>query len=334
MKVHGRIALLAIGALALVLPASASAKTATKHHLEMYKVEQHLTLDEFDSATPTLGCPNGDIATDGMWRIDHVDQYNFQLADDDETPWAIYNAIEVSQAESTSLSTYKFKVTNKTSAEAQIKFWLTCLGDKTAPDTYQHNLSVRTPSWHTTSAAGGDGFIEADTETLGANWGCNDDEVVIAPSWRTVAGSAEIAKSYPFKHAGATFFHADEWQWGFWVKTGTQVEVGVRCLKLLTDDDPSGGKLHNHKIYAYLTDSPVQHFNRGNSQWEHKINCRHDQKGLVGGFDVYDAGHAWYWLGMDPRIKSRSYLTYGTGASGDYYLICFNDRTSSPRYHS
>src|SRR4029079_8392234 len=96
MRMHGRAALLALGLAALLLiPASAGAKTATKPHLDMYTAEQHIRLGESESGTYTLSCPNGDIAADGMWRIDEVGPYNPQLADPDEPPWTIASGVDV-----------------------------------------------------------------------------------------------------------------------------------------------------------------------------------------------------------------------------------------------
>src|SRR4051812_23321732 len=136
MRVKARLIMGAAMVLAVAaLPASASAVTATKHHLDMYKAEQHITLPEYDSGTYTLSCPNGDIAADGMWRIDEVGPYNAQLADDDELPWNIATGVSVLAAFPSGNSTYTYKFSNNTSETAQLKIWVTCLGKKTSADT-------------------------------------------------------------------------------------------------------------------------------------------------------------------------------------------------------
>src|SRR5688500_6410181 len=46
-----------------------------RHFLKMYKVEEHLDLEPAEFKTVRVECTEPtDLATDGMWRIDHVDQ--------------------------------------------------------------------------------------------------------------------------------------------------------------------------------------------------------------------------------------------------------------------
>lgn len=314
-----RLVLGLVAALFVVLPVSgATAKTSTKHHLDMYKVEQHATLDEYDSFTFSLSCPDGDIAADGMWRIDDVDQYNFQLADDDEDPWNIATAIDVIWAYPTGLSSYSFKVRNNTSGEAQVKFFLTCLGKKTAPDTEQHSL-VYTSDDHTDYGP----FNEQDFFPANTAMECGSNEIFIQPGFKVNAGHATIFASYPSSNLR-------RWTYGFYVKApATEITTYGRCLNIRT----SYTNGHRHRIYPYYRTAPVFHFNRGNGVWDHKINCGDNQKGLIGGFNLHDGvhhwnDHTWHWLGMDPRIKSRVFKTFGTTSGGDYYLVCVNDRTS------
>jgi hypothetical protein len=300
------------------LPASASAVTATKHHLDMYKAEQHVTLPEFDTNTYTVSCPNGDIAADGMWRIDEVGPYNPQLADDDELPWTIATGVSVIAAYPSGNSTYTFTFQNNTSDNAQLKLWVTCLGSQTSADTHQHPLVTTgfTAPNHVDNA-GLQSYAHANT--------CGAGDIVISPGFRINAGDARIVGSFGSNNL-------QDWTWKFRVNApNTNIDVFARCLKGFTDYFNGAPKNHRHKIYAYFTTAPVQHFDKGNGVWEHQISCRDDQKGLVGGFDV-SGDPSWYWLGMDPRIKTRAFKTYGTGAGGSYSVICVNDRTSRPFY--
>jgi len=299
------------------LPASASAVTATKHHLDMYKAERHVTLPEYDTSTYTLSCPNGDIAADGMWRVDEVGPYNAQLADDDELPWTIADGVSVTAAYPSDHSTYTFVITNNTSENAQLKLFVTCLGSKTSADTHQHNLLTTSPFWtdkHTTGAGGQFDYPHAGT--------CGPGDIVISPGFRINSGEARIVGSF-----GSA--NLRDWTWKFRVGGAVDIDVFARCLKGYTGYHPGAPKNHRHKIYAYLRTAPVQHFDKGNGVWEHQISCRDDQKGLVGGFDV-SSNPDWWWLGMDPRIKARAFKTFGTGAGGSYSLVCVNDRTSRP----
>ena len=317
MRVKARLAAGAVIALALAaLPASASAVTATKHHLDMYKAEQHVTLPEYDTSTYTLSCPNGDIAADGMWRVDEVGPYNPQLADDDELPWTIADGVSALAAYPSGNSTYTFVFSNNTSENAQLKLFVTCLGSKTSADPHQHPLvtTAFVTNNHTTVAGGQFDYPHANS--------CDSGDVVISPGFRINSGSARIVGSY-----GSA--NLRDWTWKFRVGEPTSIDVFARCLKGFTGHFGGAPKNHRHKIYAYLRTAPVEHFNKGNGVWEHQISCRDDQKGLVGGFDVSHDPH-WWWLGMDPRIKARAFKTFGTGAGGTYSLICVNDRTSRP----
>jgi hypothetical protein len=324
MTFHGRIAVLALGALALVLPASASAKVETKHHLEMYKQEQHITLPEYDTNTYTLSCPGSDLAADGMWRIDEVGPYNAQLADDDESPWTVGTGVSVIAAWPSASDTYTFTFRNNTSEDAQMKIWVTCLGDKTAPDTHQNDL-VAGPITSVDYDYTGSGQSVQPNATATS---CASGEFFITPGFKVNTGQAYLFASTPG-------VNLRDWTYGFYVELpGTSLTVYGRCLEDFTDYAPLP-QHHRHKIYAYLK-TTAQHFNRGNGTWEHQIHCGDHQKGLVGGFHLGNGfgwnNYTWYWLGMDPRIKSRSYHTLGTGNGGSYYLVCFNDRTSRPFY--
>jgi len=322
MRLHGRgrAALLALGSLLLLIPASASAKTATKHHLVMDKAEQHITLDEFQSGTYTLSCPNGAIAADGMWRIDHVDQFNPQTADPDESPWDLSSGVTVLGSYPSGPSQYTFRFRNNTSGEAQLKVWVTCLGKTTAPDTHSHPFQVSGINTFTYGPLGQQDFVPSNNDIP-----CASDEIYISPGWNVTAGEATPFSSYPENNLY-------QWSYGFYVTSpNTSITVYGRCLKYKT-----GVALgHLHKIYADRRTGPVEQFNKGNGVWEHQISCDEHQKGLVGGWSLFNPGHhwdnfPWHYLGMDPRIKARDFRTYGVGANGQWFLVCVNDRTSRP----
>lgn len=321
MRMHGRAALLALGLAALLLiPASAGAKTATKHHLDMYKAEQHITLGESESGTYTLSCPNGDIAADGMWRIDEVGPYNPQLADPDEAPWNIATGVSVLGSYPSGNSQYTFRFRNNTSEDAQLKIWVTCLGKTTSPDTHGHSFVVGNIKTKGYGPLAQQDFVPSNNDIP-----CAADEVYIAPGWNVTAGNATPFSSYPEPNLS-------QWSYGFYVTSpNTALTVYGRCLKYRTG--VTNG--HLHKLYAEHRNGPVEHFNKGNSVWEHQISCGEHQKGLVGGWSMFDPSQhwnnfSWYFLGMDPRIKTRAYKTFGTGAGGQYFLVCVNDRTSRP----
>src|SRR5688500_5555179 len=63
----------AVAIAAIGMPSSALA--GKSHHLSPYKVEEHVELEGEDGEY-TLSCKNDDVAIDGMWRVDNVDQDN------------------------------------------------------------------------------------------------------------------------------------------------------------------------------------------------------------------------------------------------------------------
>jgi len=281
--------------------------------LQMYKVEQHLTVLEDEGVVEkSVACPNGDIAADGMWRVDQVD-YNAQL--DSGGPYDLHNGVSVLAAENTDLSTYAFKVANNTESDVQLKLWVTCLGKKTAPDTHQHDLVVTGPKTKTVSWSAGQNVSSS------ADLKCASGEIAIAPGWNITGGSGEIFRSAPSQGL-------DSWQFGFSAgESPTTIATSVRCLKLKTGTTNG----HAHKLQSGPVTTGGQAFDKGNGVKETIVNCGEHEKGLIGGFDVadgdgdYDASKL-SWLGMDPRLKSRAYKTLGTGHAPELVLVCVGDR--------
>ena len=94
--IHGRIAAVALAAAGVTFAMTASASADSRHHLQMYKVEKQVSLQPGLNPEQTLSCNNGDIAADGMWRIDQVD-YNAQLDAATAPPggWNLANGVTV-----------------------------------------------------------------------------------------------------------------------------------------------------------------------------------------------------------------------------------------------
>jgi hypothetical protein len=337
VKVQGRIGLAAIAAASLALPATAGATTAKKHHLDMSKVEQHVTLQAKQVKDFSVTCPNGAIAADGMWRVDEIGPYNPQVAPAGELPWTLASGVSVRAAypDEHDVSTYRFTLRNNVSQDAQLKLFVTCLGAKTAPDTFQHKLYTYDRDTRDAAHGGDDQYVDATIHQAGfdpadANvatklQGCKGGSIFISPGFRIDAGEAEIFASYPATN------NLRQWKYGFYVQSAnTDITVFGRCLDLRTSKEDG----HKHELSYERRFDPVRHFDRGNGVWEHKIACDQHAKGLVGGFDVRGPeswgwnDHQRDWLGMDPRIKARAYSTLGAG--GDHYLACIGDRTGKP----
>lgn len=122
---------LAIGAFGL--PSTAVA--GKSHHLKLYKVEDHIDIE--GDLDYTVSCKPGDIATDGMWRIDDVSQDNeFDILGQ----WKETVAVK---AIGTSVGTYTFRFLPIAGGDVQGKLWVTCLENPAGPGgTHAHSFTT------------------------------------------------------------------------------------------------------------------------------------------------------------------------------------------------
>src|SRR5581483_5747390 len=125
-----RITIIAAAALAALAIAPGSALATGAHFLGMYKVEKHLDI-QGEGGSYSISCNDpSDIAVDGMWRIDNVEQDNdYYYAPLHNTPfWYDVNlAVEPVAAYSSAKDTYTFKFLPQSGGDAQGKLFLTCL---------------------------------------------------------------------------------------------------------------------------------------------------------------------------------------------------------------
>lgn len=343
-----RSALMAAVAAALVLPAAAQAAPRHYNHIEYYKVEKQLTMIS-DEQSVELECKSAsDYASDGMWRIDHVDQ------DDDEKvfpgPWvstADYGeAVQVlaayNQAFTTAFTTglvndgskYQFDFRKNAVGTAQLKVWITCVSGSTELNKaggHQHSITLN-----------GTGATTTATETAGsitASGVCgNPTDTVISPSFIWTNGSGRLTMSILNDLSPPSTM--DAWNWKFAVADsagGAQVKVGWRCVQRQI------GGPGDHRLIRKLVVGPnptgpddptnptgVDPGTQTAPFTKIRATCSSHYKGLVGGFDA-TADPALYFMGMDPRIKSRTFrfLNYSVANQAvTTMLICFNDRTS------
>jgi hypothetical protein len=350
-KRDGLVLALAVGALAL-LPGAASANTATKHLLDVYKVEQHVTLTEGQQLTGfKVNCNPGDFATDGMWRVDHV-SYNPQV--DDQGPYDRNNAVYVPEAYASNWDEYTFSVHNHSEDQVQVKFWVVCLGKKTAPDTERHDLTADVTTTHTDTITG------AGVLTGSGGTPCPSGQVAIAPGYQVTTpagGHVKLFQSYPDSS------QQHSWNWGFYVEdvAGVTIQTSFRCLSLKTVSTNS----HHHLLKvafrpSYFGQQTAVH-NKVNAL---KVDCGELEKGIVGAFDTrylqnWDehftdqfptaagpsdyssldppashSNHHWLWyLGQEPQPKSRVFHIWNSDPSTDYQvrlgLLCIHVRTTS-----
>jgi hypothetical protein len=331
------IAMVAIGALGL--PSSALA--GKSHHLKLYKVEQHIDIE--GDLDYTISCKPGDIATDGMWRIDDVSQDNeFDILEQ----WTETVAIKATTVPGTT-EDYVFQFLPIAGGDVQGKLWVTCLENPTDGNGHSHSWNVvdvrgtttpvtaPTPGPVTgqnyTMVSGAGGSITG-TPTP-ANTCPSGSYIPIAPGFDMTANGGEgygyLQKNWHFSSGGK-----EGWEWEFNVKSAGpgvgeqfQPDLTFRCLEKRSNLGGSGAG-HRHRIVQqYKSKSNINHPAR--TFQTHQLSCGEHYKGMVGmwwshHFDLY-------YLGMDPRIKARAFKFVNIGPADhvlDLKLSCFKDRTT------
>lgn len=292
-----------------------------RHALRMYKVEQHLDLEEIDYATVRVTCSDDrDLAADGMWRIDHVDVDGSGIAPlGDIDVYAAYT-------DPADPASYIFEIYNNSEGRAQMKLFLTCLGHDTH-EGHQHRWQLRTPAVRQATFVRGSGqqaFGSAPKE-------CGKNEIAVSPGFQWTRGYGEIYKS----HAATAALRG--WDWGFFVALvdesdgNAEVAVSLRCLKLRSTTANSHHHLIQPAFRPYFPENLTQ-IPAGQTQTRTRT-CGLHEKAMVHSFDLDPSpyGEQIWYLGNDPRMKARAYRIKNV-LSWDVWVkfgaVCFNDRTS------
>lgn len=304
--------------------APAASADVSRHLLELYKAERHVDLEGGDYVEADVAClDRRDIAVDGMWRIDHVDveeDGNFPLGDVD-----VYRA----EASRTDPSQYQFGFYNNGEGRAQVKIFATCLGRDT-DDDHQHLWQLDAVKRHYS-----DYTLDLDRHelSLGAKE-CRRGELAVSPGFDWDRGYGEIYRS------GSASASLRGWSWGFFVslldeETGdARVRLSHRCLRLRSS--AAGNGPHAHRIVAkFHPEFPPPPTTIAAGALETRTRtCGHHEKAMLHWFELdpyFDSQRFWF-LGMDPRLKSRAYRVWNRDSSSDHEArfgaVCFNDRSS------
>ncbi|ABL84105.1 MULTISPECIES: hypothetical protein [unclassified Nocardioides] len=365
MTAHTRFRVaVAIGALlaplAVVAATSAPANALPakhKHEVYIYKVEKNLKLAGVgtdtvgDSTAPTLSCDPGDTVLDGMWRVKSVDQYQPPPPDPDEDPdfpststaGGVYNDVRdvhvvASYPDQLDARRWNYQFENRAYGDAQLKLYVTCVRGYTEyTNSHRHQIEVQNltsvaastsdhPSW-----SGVRSYYE---------WGgapCAAGRYFVAPGFKldNPATDHRLVGSYPkFGSAGLA------WTWEFGGTGLTSATFYGKCIsrKVLT------GASHQHALAmkhmpsadptaGHLTSIPV------GDPYEVRYSCDQDEPSYSG----YKAAVGWFWmgnywedtwfLGMEPRPKTRAYSFWNGGASSAQVTLgtlCINSRTANP----
>lgn len=325
-------ALLAPLAIVAALASPAPAAQMKQHEVYMYKVEKHIDLSgEYpdQNVHEHVYCDPGDIALDGMWRVDSVDQANPPETYGDERD--VY--FSASYGDDADRSEWHFRATNFADGTAQIKLFVTCIrGNVEAAFLHSHAVKISNRSEFSHSFAAGLGAYDASHENV-----CPAGTYAVAPGFNVTNPAPYGSKLRIFRSWPTTNFRG--WQWAFMADAApVDVKVYLRCLN--TKVANAGNGPHSHELpmtwrpagYAGVLD----HLNVLKTQ-ERRLNCDDGLNGqdyqhhklMVGAFWINDPFHVWF-LGMDPRPKQRAYKYWwdGSGDDGVYHAgLCIRNRT-------
>jgi hypothetical protein len=314
------------------LAGPSSALAGGSHLLGTYKVEKHLDLDGQGGAY-TISCEPGDIALDGMWRIDNVDQDNdyiypvgayFQptYPPSWEPAWEVLKSVEVVEAYATSIDTYRFKFVPQAGGDVQGKLFLVCLPLKTSQNNgHQH-------TWNATFDPTGANLTPFDSNSPA----CADTpnaQIAIQPGFIADVGVHPWART-------ATFSGSRPVSWLTQVSAGedgiSPVTQHWSCLNVRSNS--AGSPSHKHKL---VWNSQTLNDTIGpNQKKEFQLHCSEHYKAVLASYSMFGAyaqatPHPWF-LGMDPRPKTRAFRVFNQHDSStlpvSFSTLCFKDRTT------
>ena len=337
MTTRFRTTLVSAAAAALLLPflaalagaAPASASSPRPHVVAMYKVEKHVDLSgEFpdNAIETTLSCSGGDYVLDGMWRVDHVDQANPPETTGDERD--VY--VNASYGDATDTSQWHYRITNYADGDAQLKLFLTCIRgqvDRAWGHTHDIVLSdQKSTTWSNMQTGTG-------VQVVFNSSFCQAGQLAVAPGFNLSddVHRLRVVSSY-------NAIDLLTWRWGFIVTdSGADLVLSQRCLQVKTAAGGNGPHAHNLLnarrpagdawVGESLTSGPQ----------EVRISCDdgvdgkryQDYKAMMATFYLDNPSHSWF-LGMDPRPKSRAYKLWwdGSGTNGAYLsTLCIRTTT-------
>jgi hypothetical protein len=341
MTIHGRNAAL-LAALVAVFALALSGSAFAAHDLRIYKVEKQVDLDS-DDISVDLSCKTGDIATDGMWRIDHADQ------DDDEFGnWSfLAESADVTEAYPSDIDTYDFRFLKNAIGRVQAKVFLTCLASKTeAADGHKHAIQlapVTTAGWAATGWGGGTATVTSSPGPGELPWDSNPapptpgtynptlcpvNSFVAQPGFKVIPGAGPATD--PIQYTGrlnesdpSSSMRA--WTWSMDLTPDPSAKVVFYAICVKRKVQTAGGE--NHKlVYRHDTASGTVPAHATKTL---RISCAASYKAIVAGF-AFDFGDL-YYLGMDPQPKSRDFRFLNpnaTGKTAHLAAICLNYRTT------
>ncbi|GAB3198589.1 hypothetical protein GCM10027062_13110 [Nocardioides hungaricus] len=323
-------ALLAPLAVVAAMASPASAAQMKQHEVYMYKVEKQVDLEgEFpdQNLRESVSCNPGDIALDGMWRVDNVDQANPPETYGDERD--VY--FSASYGDQFDKAKWNFRATNFADGRAQIKLFATCIRGN-VEQAFVHSHGVEVSDRYT---VGSGSYATPNDYSLPSSTSCPAGTYAVAPGFNVTSQDygkkVRIFRSWPTPNYRG-------WQWAFVVEDPVNIDVYFRCLS--TKVLPAGSGPHSHQLFTewrpYGYAGRLDNLSVVRTQ-ERRLNCDDGSDGryyqnyklMVGAFWINDPRNVWY-LGMDPRPKQRAFRYWwtGSGDSGVYHAgLCIRART-------
>lgn len=308
-----RTAITLAGAVVLagMLAAATDAAAPSQHAVRLYTVERQVDLSGGQTVNADVRCTTGDIAVDGSWRADAVDQ----------RPGDTLRSVTAtaSYPDSTDAALWHATLRNTAAGRAQTKVFVTCLGRSTEPDgSHQHTWTVGARSDSTRS-----------TTTVGvSSWahtaGCPAGSIAVSPGFRVTAGTARLRSQAPNDTA------VTRWKWNVDVTAQpATITFTQRCLTLRSSTTAG----HTHTLAAVNRMAPAAVSLAGNSTGDRTFACRDDEVAVLGSEWIANTDHPFLWLhGGDPRGKTRAYRLQNTGPTARFVqlgAVCLGLRTSA-----
>lgn len=344
------------GLLLIGLPSSSLAA----HDLRIYKMEKQVVLDSDEDTNVNLPCLGTDRVLDGMWRIDHAD------LDEDQPAFGetIGTAVDVREAYSDTASRYHFSFVKNAIYRVQLKVFVTCMGAKSengGKTSHAHELTYvpasGAPNSEATTIPAGSTGLKTVTKTCAAS----PKSIIVAPGFKITPdadvdvdpddltnppiGLGRIYRSILADTTSSSL--ANSWTWAFSLGNtsspngGGKIEVSWRCLNIRVDKLPGGASAPDrHKLVKRVRSATPSV--GANAFANPTLSCGDAYKAVVAGFDILDARvdgtlapfssglwKTWY-LGMDPRPKSRAYRFMSTSTADTVTIAatCLNYRTT------
>jgi hypothetical protein len=302
-----------LAVLAVAMP-TAAADAKPSHFPRLYKVEQHVDLEGEDGFYD-LSCKGTDIAIDGMYRIDAVDQ------DNEFTRLELLNSVWQVASYPLSDTDWRFRFTPTLGGDVQVKLWLTCLGRQTEPNNHQHQWFLTQQQVPAPYPAVPAGPFEIDH---GAG-DCAAGEIPVQTGWQLTApagGELHPYRSWPTANLR-------NWHWGVLLGQVSDVVLYRSCLSLKS----TATNGHRHRLVTTFKPGfggSLRLIPAIDNRTDETLDCGEHYKGMHGSWWINDPFHLW-WFGMEPRIKSRTFWFGWDGLGSQQVWVglrCFKDRTT------